>query len=45
LVLGKKVSCAKTDGPILTIYTSYDEFLWKKMPIGRVVDNAAHLWG
>jgi len=34
LGLGKRVSCAKTDGPILTIYTSYNVFLLKKLPFG-----------
>ena len=31
--LSKKVSCAKTGGPILTIYTSYG-FLRKDLPVG-----------
>jgi len=32
--LGKRVSCAKTGGPIFTIYTSYDVFLRKELPFG-----------
>jgi len=27
----KRMSCTKTGGPILTIYTSYHVFLWKKL--------------
>jgi len=34
LGLGKKVSCAKTGGRILTIYTSYDVFLRKELSFG-----------
>jgi len=32
--LGKRVSCAKTGGPILMIYTSYHVFLHKELPFG-----------
>jgi len=32
--LGKNVNYAKTDGPILMIYTSYDVFLCKELPFG-----------
>ena len=35
---GKRVSCAKTDGPILTIYTSHDMFLRKELPLGSCND-------
>ena len=38
-------SCAKTAAPILTIYTSYDMFLPKKMPFGDRDKAAPHLWG
>jgi len=34
LGLGKRVSCAKTGGLILTISTSYDMFLHKELPFG-----------
>jgi len=34
----KRVSCAKTDGPILTIYTSHDMFLRKELPLGSCND-------
>ena len=32
--LGKRMSCTKTGGPILTICTSYHVFLRKKLPFG-----------
>ena len=32
--LGKKMSCTKTGGPILTVCTFYDVFLRKKLPFG-----------
>jgi len=36
--LGKRLSCAKTGGQILTIYTSYDVFLSKaEQGMGRWV--------
>jgi len=31
---GKRMTCTKTSGPILTIYTSYDVFLRKQSPFG-----------
>ena len=34
-----------TDGPILTIYTSYDVFLPKDVPFGGFVDIPPHLGG
>jgi len=51
---GKRVSCAKTDGPILTIYTSYDVLLQRKcllgvamwlLPIQEVKSPKTSLWG
>jgi len=35
------VSCAKTGGPILTIYTSYDVFLRKEFPFGSFLLGVA----
>jgi len=35
--LGKRVSSAKTGGPILTIYSSYDVLLHKEVPFGVVM--------
>ena len=32
--LGNRVSCAKTDEPILTIYTSYNVFLCREVLLG-----------
>ena len=37
------MSCAKTCGPILTIYTLYDVFPRNDVPFLGVIDNAAHL--
>jgi len=34
---GKRVSCAKTDGPILTMYTSYEVFLRKQLSLGVAI--------
>jgi len=47
LGLGKGVSCAKMDGPIVTTYTTYDVCFPETMCIYgcRITDNAAHLWG
>jgi len=39
------VSCAKTVGPILTIYMPYDLFLCKEMPFGDCDEAAPDLWG
>ena len=33
----KRVNCAKTVGPILAMYTSYDVFLRKVMPFGIAI--------
>ena len=42
--IGKRMSCAKMSGPVLTICTSYDKILHKKVPFwGRDV-TAPHLW-
>ena len=35
----------RTDGPILTIYTSHDVFLPKDVPFGGFVDMPSHLGG
>jgi len=43
--LGKRVSCAKMVGPILTICRSYDVFLCKEVPFENHNQAAAHLWG
>ena len=42
-VVGKMVSCAKTSGLILTVCTSYEMITWKDVPLGGVIDTAAHL--
>ena len=36
---------ARTGGPILTIYTSYDVFLRKEVPFGGLDETAPHLGG
>ena len=36
---------ARTGGPILTIYTSYDVFLRKEVPFGGLDEIAPHLGG
>jgi len=41
--LGKRVSCTKTGGPILTIYTSYDVLLHEEVPFGDHDMIAPHL--
>jgi len=47
------MSCAKTGGPILTMYTSYDAVLHKKVPFEeprcdlrcKIPPKKAFLWG
>jgi len=41
--LGKTVMCSKMGGPILMIYTSYEEFLRKEGPFGSRDDTAPRL--
>ena len=43
--LRKRVSCAKTVGLILTIFTSFDVFLCKEVPFGDRDKAAPHLQG
>jgi len=43
--LGKRVSCAKMGGPILTIKTIYDVFLHKTVPVGDRDVTTPNLWG
>jgi len=37
----KGMSCAKTGGPVLTIYTSYDVFFRKELPFGDRDDSTS----
>jgi len=44
-VLGKRLSCAKTVGRILTVYTPYKEFVRKEVLFGDRNTAAPHLLG